>query len=173
MNLNKIYIALGSNISPQENILNAIKLLKEQITISAASTFYSTPPIGSRNQENFINGVIEGETIIPAKKLKFETLRTIESKLGRIRNEDKFASRTIDLDIVIYSDLVINSTELILPDPEILTRPFLAFSLYELVPELILPGYNIPIKEIINQMASNMMKPLPEFSLEIQETLLF
>ena len=173
MNLNRIYIALGSNIFPQDNILNAIKLLKEQITISATSTFYSTPPLGSKNQENFINGVIAGETIIPAKKLKFETLRTIESKLGRIRSEDKFAARTIDLDLLIYGDKVIKSTELILPDPEILTRPFLAFSLYELAPELILPGCNIPIKEIINKMASNTMKPLSELSLKIQEALLF
>jgi len=171
MSLNKIYIALGSNISPEENILNAIQLLKRQITISAASTFYSTPPIGSKNQENFINGIIVGETSIPAEKLKFETLRTIESELGRIRSKDKFASRTIDLDILIYGDKVINSKELILPDPEILTRPFLAFALYELTPELILPGYNISIKDIIKKMTPNMMKPLPELSLFILKTL--
>ncbi|UCD29308.1 MAG: 2-amino-4-hydroxy-6-hydroxymethyldihydropteridine diphosphokinase, partial [Planctomycetota bacterium] len=120
----KVFIAVGSNIDPEINILQALKRIKEPVKITGISTFYQTPPIERPVQQPFLNGVWRIETLMSARTLKFNCLRTIENELGRVRTEDKYAARTIDLDIIIYGDMVIDEPDLQIPDPDIYTRSF-------------------------------------------------
>ena len=134
-----VYIAVGSNIEPERNIAEALDRLKRYVHIKAISTFYRTAPIGQPEQSAFLNGVWQIDTVRTALALKFGVLRQIESKLGRVRTEDKYAARTIDLDIAVYGDAVINEPDLHIPDPDIRQRPFIAVPLLELAPSLVLP----------------------------------
>ena len=137
----RVFIAVGSNIEPEKNVRNAVKLLSRQFPIAGVSTFYRTPAEGRPEQPPFVNGVVEIETDLPADDLKRQ-LRKIENVLGRKRTEDEFASRTIDLDII---------------SPGEAQRPFVAIPLHELVPDLIagsglddiepLPGFTEQLKK--------------------------
>jgi 2-amino-4-hydroxy-6-hydroxymethyldihydropteridine diphosphokinase len=148
-----IYISVGSNIEPQKNIPLAFDLLFTKVKILAISNFYKTPAIGSPSWPDFLNGVIRIDTLFSPRDLKFTVLKPIEQTLGRTRTMDKFAPRTIDLDLLLYDDLVINEPGLVLPDSDILSRNFLAVCLVELSPSLILPGSHQPLSS--QPIASN------------------
>ncbi len=81
-----VYIAVGSNIEPEENIPKALRMLARQVCITGVSTFYRTPAVDSLSSPDFINGVVRAETEIPPRELKFGVLRPIESALGRRRS---------------------------------------------------------------------------------------
>lgn len=137
-----VFIAIGSNINPRDNIQKAIIELKKFVKITAISNFYKSKSLGNPNQPDFLNGVIKIQTDYKPRDLKFEVLRKTEEKLGRVRTNDKNASRTIDLDLILYGDLIINEPDLHLPDPAIRKYPFIAIPLLELVPDLFLPDTN-------------------------------
>lgn len=137
--MSRVYIGVGSNIDPELNIPSALKMLGETVRIVAISTFYKTPPIGSPNSPEFYNGVVAVDTDIPPRELKSKVLRQVEESLGRVRCKDKNASRTIDLDILLYDDTAINEPDLVIPDPDIATRAFLTVPLMELCPDMALP----------------------------------
>lgn len=132
------YVAVGSNIDPQGNILAALELLHSQARITGVSTFYRTEPLGSSGQDDFLNGVWGIVTALGPREVKFGVLRQIEDRLGRIRSQDKYGPRTIDLDLVLYGQAVVDEPDLRLPAPDI-TRPFVAIPLLELAPNLVLP----------------------------------
>ena len=121
----RVFIGVGSNIDPEANVRKALKLLGETVHLLKISEFFRTDPLGNRNQPVFYNGVVEVETELAPADLKFAVLREIEHQLGRERGEDKYAPRPIDLDILIYDNIVISNDEMRLPDPDILQRPFL------------------------------------------------
>jgi 7,8-dihydro-6-hydroxymethylpterin-pyrophosphokinase len=103
--------------------------------------------VGRPDGASFVNGVVEVATRRRPRALK-RHLRRIEHALGRVRTADRDADRTIDLDLVLYDDLVVRSADLVLPDPEIGARAFLASPLHELAPELVLPDERTPIREL-------------------------
>lgn len=142
------YISVGSNIEPQRNVLDAIRLLMEDLTLTAASTFYRTRPLLERDGPDYLNGVLAGSTDIPAQELKLNLLHPIEGRLGRRRTGDTFESRTIDLDLILYDDLVMKTDSLVLPDPDIRTRWFLAIPLLELDPGLLMPDTKEPLSNL-------------------------
>jgi len=134
-----VYIAVGSNIAPEENIPAAVRLLAESVRLTAVSTFYWSAPLDRPEQARFMNGVLRIRTDLDPRLLKFDLLRPIEARLGRARGADRHAPRTIDLDIALYGDRVLDEEGLRVPDPDIGTRPFIALPLYELAPRLVLP----------------------------------
>jgi dihydroneopterin aldolase/2-amino-4-hydroxy-6-hydroxymethyldihydropteridine diphosphokinase len=136
------------------------------------STFYKTVPVERPEQPSFINGVVEIETDIAPKELKHSILRGIESELGRNRTDDKYAARTIDLDILLYDDLVTETDDLQIPDPDIRQRPFVAVPLFELDPDLILPDSGTPINRVVDSLAGHNMQPMKEFSESIRRDLM-
>ncbi len=165
----KVYISLGSNINPQKNILEALQRLAKYTQLINVSTVYRTEPIGAKPQPKYYNCVVQVETDIEPQTLKYDILRIIEDKLGRKRERDKYAPRTIDLDILVYGDLVISTSDLEIPDPEIMTRSFLTLGLYELNPTLILPNVNVPIKKVANRFKNNKMNLVTEYSKTLKE----
>jgi 2-amino-4-hydroxy-6-hydroxymethyldihydropteridine diphosphokinase len=134
------YIAVGANIEPERNILAALEMLDAAAPVCAVSTFYRTAPIGRPEQPEYLNGVVAVLHDGSARELKYGILRPIEAALGRVRTADKFAARTIDLDVILHGDTVCDEPELRLPDPDLRTRAFIAAPLLEIAPELRLPG---------------------------------
>jgi 2-amino-4-hydroxy-6-hydroxymethyldihydropteridine diphosphokinase len=160
----RIFIALGSNIRPAENIKKAVRRVSEKMRINSISTVYCTEPEGRPEQPLYYNCVLEAESDLSPEEIKFHILRPIESQMGRARSDDKDAPRTIDLDLIAYDDLVLRSELLTLPDPLIALRPFLAIPLAEIAPDFVVSDRNLPIKEIASTMATGRMKGLYEYT---------
>lgn len=133
------YVALGSNIEPFEHIEQALALLEQRVGVLGVSSFFRTAPIGAPGQPDYVNGIARIPATEDAHSLKFGILREIENELGRLRSSDKYAPRSIDLDILLFANEVIDQPGLEVPDPDIRTRPFLAAGLLELWPKAELP----------------------------------
>ncbi len=162
------FLGLGSNIQPEKNINEAAKALSKFMKITRVSTVYLTEPLLNKKQPKYYNCVFKIETDIPPKTLKFDVIRRIEEELGRKRMQDKYASRTIDIDILIYGDLCLSEKSFKIPDPEIAERSFLALPLFELQPDLILPCSGQSIKQIASRFPADQMVPLRGYSRTLQ-----
>ncbi len=160
----RAFVAIGSNIEPEENVRKALYLLARNTRIIGISTVYLTEPEGRPDQPAFCNLVVEVETQMPPQEFKYRILRTIEDDLGRIRTEDKYTPRTIDLDLILYDDLALQTEDLTLPDPEIQSRPFLAFPLGELSTDLTLPGTGLTIRKVMEGLSQAGMKSMDGFT---------
>ncbi len=168
----RVFISIGSNIDPETNVRSAVLRLASAVRLTAISTVYHTEPVGPPGQPWFYNCVVEIQTGLAPRELKFQLLRRIEGELGRTRGSDKFAARTIDLDLILYDELVMITTDLALPDPDIPQRPFLAIPLHELAPGLILPGSGLRIQEAAASLSPNAMKPLSAFTERLRKEFL-
>ncbi len=135
--MNQAFIFLGTNIEREKNYLEALRRLGGLGQLRRVSSVYETAPIGS-GCENFYNGAILLETALDAPELK-RALREIEAQMGRVRTADRYAPRTIDLDLVLYNQDSRDEEGLRLPDPLILRRPFLAQALAEVDPDYVHP----------------------------------
>jgi 2-amino-4-hydroxy-6-hydroxymethyldihydropteridine diphosphokinase len=167
----RAFVGIGSNIDPERNIERAIGRLREHVCVRAVSTFYRSQPIGRPEQAPFLNGVVEVEAEREPRALKTEVLRRIEAELGRVRTADKYAARTVDLDLLIYGEITADEPGLQLPDPDIRSRPFLAAGICELAPDLVLPGDGRTMREIVAALADAAMEPLPHYTAKLRETL--
>jgi dihydroneopterin aldolase/2-amino-4-hydroxy-6-hydroxymethyldihydropteridine diphosphokinase len=146
------------------------------------SAFYASPALGRPEQPDFYNGAVEAETELSPRELKFSVLRAIEAELGRRRSADRYAAREIDLDLALYDELVCREPDLVLPDPEIAARPFLAVPLAELAPDLILPGSawgglparrpDRPLRAIAAALDASALRPLSGFTARLRKELL-
>ncbi|MFA6101810.1 MAG: 2-amino-4-hydroxy-6-hydroxymethyldihydropteridine diphosphokinase [Victivallaceae bacterium] len=139
------FVAIGSNIKPEDNIPRALAMLNTELSITAMSNFYRTAAAGSTAQPDFLNGVVKIKTAKQPHEIKFDILRKIEERLGRVRSADKFAPRTIDLDLILYGTLVVDESALTLPDQSIRHYSFVAVPLWELAPDLLLPDTRTPL----------------------------
>ncbi len=167
----RIFVAIGSNIEPNANVKSAVLMLNRAVGVRAISTVYRTPALDRPGDPPFVNGVIElGDGLAPLQ-LK-QLLRRTEQALGRRRGSDRYAPRTIDLDLVLYGDVVSNSDELRLPHPTILERPFVAIPLLELAPNLVIPGSGATLRSVVASMPPYPMEPLPDPTRELRKELL-
>jgi 2-amino-4-hydroxy-6-hydroxymethyldihydropteridine diphosphokinase len=162
--MTRAFVSIGSNIDPAENVKKAVLLLAERTMVRAVSTVYLTAAEGRPEQPPYYNCVVEIDTKIPPGEVKHRVLRRIEAELGRQRTKDRYAARTIDLDLVLYDKLVMTTEDLTLPDPDIVRRPFLAIPIQELAPLLVLPGSGVPIKRIAAALSQEAMKPLESYT---------
>ncbi len=163
----RAFVAVGSNIRPAYHVKAALRRLARVAGIAAVSTVYRTEPLGGRDQPPYLNCVVEVETQKTPEELR-GALRRIEAELGRERSEDRYAPRTIDLDLILYDDLAVETGEMTLPDPEIAHRPFLAFPLAELDPSLVLPGSGIRVRDLAAGMAPEGMEPLAGYTEQLR-----
>lgn len=149
----KAYIGLGSNIGDKEKNLNdAIDKISEQknIIITKKSTFIVTEPWGYLDQEEFVNGVTEIETTLEPEEL-MDLLLEIELELKRERLI-KWGPRTIDLDILMYDDLISNDEKIILPHPRMHEREFVLKPLNEIAPYLLHPVLNKRVFTLLEEI---------------------
>jgi|TARA_B110000971_G_scaffold80523_1_gene82655 2-amino-4-hydroxy-6-hydroxymethyldihydropteridine diphosphokinase len=140
--MHSIFIGLGSNLEdPQKKIKDAIQLINkiDDVTINLTSSLYETPPVGFLDQPNFINAVVQISSTINYNELLIK-LFDIERIFGRIRKE-KNGPRTLDLDILLFDDLILESESLIIPHPRMHERLFVLIPLLEISPAIIIPKY--------------------------------
>lgn len=161
--MTRAFVGVGSNIDPAENVREALGLLAKEMRVVAVSTVYETEPEERPEQPLYYNCVVEVETEAPPLELK-HSLRVIEERLGRQRSADRYAARAIDLDLLIYDDLVMRTAELTLPDPDVARRPYLAAGLSELAPTLALPGTDLTMAALAEKLPRRGMRPLDEYT---------
>ncbi len=168
--MNKIiYIGVGSNIEPEINLVKALELLRRRIRVEAVSTCYRSAALGRPEQSDYINCVWQGVTELGAERVKHSVLREIESALGRIRTDDPYAAREIDLDLLLYGSCCIRSPCLTLPDPEITRRPFIAVPLLELDPQIMIPGMHQPLAELEISRQRESLVTMTRLTTELKE----
>jgi len=161
----EIYLSLGSNIKPKELYLNkAIIELESIINIKKVSSLYSSTPIGYKTKNNFLNLAIKAEANIkPRFLLKF--IKDIESQLGRVRSEI-YTDRTIDIDIIFFGEEIVNSKDLIIPHPSAHQRRFVLEPIMEIDKDLIFPGSNNKIIDLLNKVKNQKIKKIKNFDIE-------
>ena len=163
------FIALGSNIDPEINLPLAAARLSELGNPNAVSKVYQNPAIADEPQPDYLNAAVLIETTLDPLTIR-DKLREIEADLGRIRTEDKFAPRTIDLDLCLLGDRVLDNELISLPDPDILKRAHLAVTLAELRPDYLHPITGDSLEEIANELQKDAeLKPRPDIVLQGHE----
>lgn len=136
----KVYIGLGSNLAdPQAQVNLAIDALGLLPTTNVVqqSSLYMSPPMGPPDQPDYINAVVEIETKLTAHTL-LDQLQSIEQQQGRVRKRH-WGERTIDLDLLLYGDQIVDDERLQIPHPGIPVRAFVLYPLVEIAPELTIP----------------------------------
>jgi 2-amino-4-hydroxy-6-hydroxymethyldihydropteridine diphosphokinase len=138
----RAYVGLGANVGDrEETIRRAVGLLdaEEGIELVAVSTLRETDPVGYADQPPFLNGAAAMDTELEPRRL-LERLLAVERELGRVRAEGpRYGPRTIDLDLLLYGDLVLDEPGLTVPHPRLAERRFALEPLHELDPGLRLP----------------------------------
>ncbi len=146
--MNLAYLALGSNIDPENHLREAVRLLAQMGRILAVSSVWETPPVGLVEQPNFLNAALLLETECTPDDLRATILRPIEQTLHRVRTENPNAPRTIDLDLALFNQEVMTVGHRHIPDPDILTRAFVAIPLAEIAPAYIHPETGQTLRDI-------------------------
>lgn len=152
-NIRPVYIGLGTNKGDRlQNLCSARAALPPQVTILAQSSVYETEPWGYEDQECFLNQVVRAETRLAPQGL-LTYLKEIEEKLGR-KPTFRMGPRLIDLDILFYGDLVLDTEHLTIPHPRIPERAFVLVPLAEIAPHFVHPGLEKPISALVEKVDS-------------------
>lgn len=154
----KVYIGLGSNMqSPRQQVTTALHELDqiENTSLVRYSSLYQTKPVGSKDQDDYINAVaVLYSELSPANLL--DELHQIENTHQRIRQQ-RWGPRTLDLDILLYDDIIMTDPDLTLPHKEIVNRLFVLVPLAEIAPDLCMPGFGS-----VSELILRVDEPLPE-----------
>ena len=149
------YVALGSNLGDKEaNLRRALELVQQRgVEVVKTSSFICTEPYGVTDQPQFLNGVCEVRTSLAPLAL-LHTLLEIEQEMGRVRLRH-WGERNIDLDLLLYEDVVMDTPELILPHPDMQNRDFVLLPLAEIAPEIIHPTLQKTISELVISLSAH------------------
>lgn len=147
-----VYLLIGGNNG------NRMKYLKSAVEMIAqgtgkvirTSSVYETEPFGFRAKKQFFNICVLVETELSPHKI-LEVISEIETSLGRIRKNEKYVSRTIDIDILFYDDIILNDTSLVIPHPEFHKRNFALIPMAEIGPEFIHPKFGKTITRLLEE----------------------
>ena len=147
-----IYIGIGSNLdNPLAHVQQAIAELKQvpQCHYLATSSLYRSAPMGPIKQADYINAVSALQTTLKPLPL-LDQLQVIESQHGRIRQGERWGPRTLDLDLLLYGEKIINTQRLTVPHPGLHQRSFVLYPLQDIDPDLLIPGLG-PLSLLIRQ----------------------
>jgi len=135
------FIALGSNLaSPLDQVNAAIAALGEipDSRIVACSSLYRTPPLGPPDQPDYLNAAVALETMLAPEILLDHTQR-IELQQGRVRKAERWGPRTLDLDIMLFGEMTVQTARLTIPHYDMKNRGFMLWPLFEIAPDLHFP----------------------------------
>ncbi len=141
------FLSLGSNISPKQNLAFALKAIAVKYTLQGLSHVYLTSPVGYSKQPAFWNMAAAIATNETPEKIRI-WLSTLEKKTGRTKRGKTFGPRTLDVDLIVWKDLVEDSKDIQLPHPDIASKAFVLFPLLEIAPHWVDPGSGKPIIEL-------------------------
>jgi len=136
-----VFLGLGANLNaPLEQIKNATTALSkhENIQLIASSSLYGSKPMGPQDQPDYVNSVVAIETNLSALAL-LDITQKIELDFGRVRKENRWGPRTLDIDIILFKGKEIENERLTVPHYGMKTREFVLYPLHEVAPELCLP----------------------------------
>ena len=154
--MHKVYFGLGSNLGDkQKNLNDAIEMIKNRIgTVVAQSDFIVTEPVGFVSDNAFLNAAIAVETSLSPKDVLLLT-QQIESELGRIHKsvDGVYDDRIIDVDILVFDDVTMDSSDLTIPHPRMKERSFVLEPLCQLAPDLVIPGETLTIAELLARIS--------------------
>lgn len=155
--MNDVYLLLGSNLGDRQYFLQkAIQYIENEIApVVKASSVYETQSWGKTDAPDYLNQVILVQTNIPPQTI-LKKILDIEIILGR-RREEKWGSRTIDIDILFYGDAVINEPELQIPHPELHKRRFTLEPLSEIAPDFVHTNYKKSNLELKNELQDSLI----------------
>ena len=149
MNEHIVYLALGSNLDNRlANLKQAVSALSPQMEVKAKSPVYETPPWGYEDQPKFLNQVIKVKTYLEPEPL-VKHIKRLEITLGR-KPSFQNGPRLIDIDILFYDDLILDTPSLILPHPHLHERGFVLLPLMDIDPDLVHPVNKKSIREMVS-----------------------
>src|SRR5262245_14678308 len=153
----RAYLALGSNLGDRQRYLDrAVARLRAapRITVRGVSPYYETAPVGGpAGSGAYLNAVAEAETTLSAEGL-LRTLLDVERSFGRVRGEPN-APRTLDLDLLLYDDLVRPGPDPVVPHPRMHERRFVLQPLADLAPDLVHPTIKKTIRELLGGLPTD------------------
>lgn len=148
----RVYLALGSNLAdPKQQIEQAISALRQlpDSQLVGCSSFYRTPPLGVADQADYLNAVVALTSQLAPLTLLAAT-QQIEQQQGRIRSSQRWGPRTLDIDILLFGQLQLQSPQLTIPHYDMYNRLFMLYPLYEIAPALVLPN-GVPLRDYLQQ----------------------
>ncbi|CAG9295677.1 2-amino-4-hydroxy-6-hydroxymethyldihydropteridine diphosphokinase [Celerinatantimonas diazotrophica] len=150
------YIALGSNLNdPRRQLVSARRALSDiaQIQVIAVSGLYASKPMGPQDQPDYLNAVIAIETTLEPLAL-LDTTQAIEQQQGRVRKAERWGPRTLDLDILLFGQQILDFPRLCVPHYGLQVREFVVLPLAEIAPSLVLPD-GVHIAKLAKQIKRN------------------
>jgi 2-amino-4-hydroxy-6-hydroxymethyldihydropteridine diphosphokinase len=158
----QVYISIGSNLDdPPAQVARALAALAALPDSSGLirSPIYRSAPLGPPSQPHYLNAVVRLDTSLPPLDL-LRALQRIETAQGRVRTE-RWGARTLDLDLLLYGDLIRRDPVLTIPHPRLPERAFVLYPLHDLAPDLELPGLG-DLVTLIRRCPSWPLERLPE-----------
>jgi 2-amino-4-hydroxy-6-hydroxymethyldihydropteridine diphosphokinase len=152
-----VYLALGTNLGDRAaNLRVALAALPPAVTVLESSPVYETPPWGVTDQPAFLNMVIQGKTrLAPLNLLKH--LKLLETQLGRLPSI-RYGPRKIDLDLLFYDDILLNTPALTIPHPRLHERAFVLVPLADLAPGLLHPVFGKTVQQLLAELDTTGVK---------------
>jgi 2-amino-4-hydroxy-6-hydroxymethyldihydropteridine diphosphokinase len=158
--MSQVYVAIGSNVNPEVNIAKAAREIKRLFPDARFSSWYRNPAVGFEG-DDFINGVVGFTTDLPLRSV-IEHLHAVEGQCGRERNAPRWAPRAMDLDVLLFDNVVCSEPTMKLPRPDLLKRPYMLGPLAEIAPEVVHPTAGLTIGELWHRFdrGSHVMTPV-------------
>lgn len=161
-NLTSVYIALGANLGDRRaNLAAAVARLAPGVLVERVSSLYETEPAYVLDQPRFLNAALCGQSALEPYAL-LALLKRIERELGRTGGV-RFGPRVVDLDLLVYGDVRLDSAELTLPHPRMAERPFVLVPLAEIAPALVPPGWGVSVGKLAATVRGHgdVLAPMP------------
>lgn len=153
----RVFLSLGSNLGDRlSNIQQAVSTLSmlDEVNIVKTSSFYETEPWGNKKQNWFVNCAVALDTVLSPEEL-LKKCQKIELTLGRIRNQkERWQERAIDIDILMYDDLIMTSPNLVIPHPYMHERAFVLIPMLEVKPDLVHPVFKKTVSDLYDEISN-------------------
>ena len=146
MKIHEAILLLGSNIEPENNIFSALNIIHGITPVVAQSQIWKTRAIGSDGPD-FLNSALKIQTVLDKEGIKYSIIQPVEHQLGRVRSADKYAPRTIDVDIIVFDHQVL--------DPRLWELGFIAVPVSEIATNLIHPQTGKHLRKIAEEFKSS------------------